>query len=76
MSPHPPQPDPHDDLRPRVEKLEELTMFADHQSGELQRHYLEMNKQLLELMKKLDGLERRITDLTAPKAESDDNQPE
>lgn len=71
MTTHPQQPDP---LAHRVERLEELLMFADHRHDTLAATVEELSRQVASLHATIDTLAKRLKDAERTVA-SGDNAP-
>ncbi|MFT3684519.1 MAG: SlyX family protein [Phycisphaerales bacterium] len=74
----PTDPQDHEQLSRRVERLEELGMFADHRHDTLAATVEELSRQLAEMHKTIETLNKRIRDTErsiapqdAPRAEDE-----
>lgn len=57
---------PWADLAARLVRVEEHTGFTEHTVEQLSAEMAAMNKRMHELLRRIDGLERRLGELTRP----------
>lgn len=57
---------PWADLAARLTRVEEHAGFTEHTVEQLSAEMAAMNKRMHELLRRIDGLERRLAELTRP----------
>ena len=68
--------DPPDSLAPRIMRLEEALGFAQHENSQLSTEVAALGKRVLELSRKLEALDQKLSESAAAKsAEEPNNDP-